>query len=98
MPITNLAIQRRRLHELNSLICERELELFNLELRSRSISFSEFSNDHVNFRIHGRKLTPQIIQRINDYGFEVIGVKRLNEHTIIIELHKWPTRKEKPMP
>jgi len=97
VPITNLAIQRRRLHELDDLIHESELELFSIELQNVSIYFEKFRSDHTNFKIHGRKLTPKIIQRINEYGFKVSNVSALNEHTIIIEVYKFPTDEEKPL-
>jgi hypothetical protein len=96
LPITNLAIQRRRVHELHELMMDRELELFSIELSTASQFYDQRVENYHSFFIHGRKITPQIVHRLNAIGFSISEVKALNDYTLIIEVSKWPTEQERP--
>lgn len=96
MPITNLAIQRRRLHELYQLIYERELEILSVELSTAAHYYDQRTYGYEFFVIHARKLTPQNVKKIQDAGFKVERVKATNEHSLTIDVYKSPTEEEKP--
>lgn len=95
MPITNLAIQRRRLRELHQLSLDEDLELFNIELSTASYYGPKHHGaGHEFFTIHARKITPQNLQKLEESGFEIHRIKRMNNFTLIVELYKYPPERK----
>ena len=94
MPITNLAIQRRRLHELWGLTFEKELEIFNIELTNSYYHGTKMQYGYEAFNIHARKITPANAKRLKELGFTIESVDPINDYTLKIRVHKMPPEKK----
>ena len=94
MPITNLAIQRRRLSELWDLSLERNLELFSVQIANNYYDGRKMKWGYETFIIHARKITPEIANRLKDIGFKIESVEPMNDYTLILKVRKNPPERK----